>query len=391
MARRVLFYLVAFCIVFDCFIIRDCYAMKEVVPSANGEHEISENYVDNVTDFSFSVGDDDMDVIDYISGLASSSSPDGKEDTQRHEENKVVNSGSSNSESKGMKVDGKGTQSGVNNTNTGLKADADRSSSKTLGAVHESSKSDHMRGSVGMQENDQKSVPNASGAEPPKMTETRHDKRETVNVFSPLVSVVTKTLTPPADNTPTAKLMDVLPNDLVFGSVNAPVTMIEYSSYTCVHCAHFATDVMPKIKKFYVDTGKVKLILRDYPLDYRALKSAMLGRCYSHDRYMQYHMSVFNSIQSWGSKADDLSVLENIAEVSGMSRNDFKACIGSDVIMNYIVQEKFLASKKLGVESTPALFINGQRYSGVNDYAFFSKKFDELIAENPNYSEIPTK
>ena len=190
------------------------------------------------------------------------------------------------------------------------------------------------------------------------------------------------------DDMNAAELLLPLQNDRVIGNKNANIIMIEYASMSCLHCSSFNLHVMPKIKEKYIDTGKVLFIYRDFPFDYRSLKAAMLGFCYTDFDYFNYQKAVFSSVDSWSSKPSDLGVLENIAKISNISTETFNKCINNEEVMNYIIQQKFLATKQLMIGSTPTFFVNGKKIEGSKDFKFFAEMFDELIKNKPNYSPI---
>ena len=120
--------------------------------------------------------------------------------------------------------------------------------------------------------------------------------------------------------------------DRILGDVNAKVTIVEFASYTCPHCGDFHKNVLPEIKKNYIDTGKARLILRPLPLDNLALAVAKLTFCVPHDRYYNFAGAFFNSQNAWVPAPDRLAALKNIATMGGMTPEQFDACLKDDKV-----------------------------------------------------------
>ena len=152
-------------------------------------------------------------------------------------------------------------------------------------------------------------------------------------------------------------------DDVVMGSPSAPVTMIEYASMTCPHCAHFENEIFPKLKEKYIDTGKVKYIMREYPLDGLAAAAFMLARCAGPDKYYPMIETLFAEQQKWAVK-EPLPVLMAIAKQAGFTDESFKACLDDKELLNKIRQVRDRGQQKFKVEATPTFYINGQRYPG---------------------------
>lgn len=189
------------------------------------------------------------------------------------------------------------------------------------------------------------------------------------------------------DDTTAEELLGLMPYDRFLGNKKAPVIMIEYASFSCMHCASFTLNVLPKIEDKYIKTGKLLYIYRSFPLDYVSLKAAMLGLCYDNNiSFFTYSKAVFSSIESLISSYKDLGLLSNIAKISNIPDERFSRCINDESMMDYIIQSKLLASSKLQVTATPTFFINGKKYDKAHDFESFSRTIDEVIIMNPNYS-----
>jgi protein-disulfide isomerase len=152
-------------------------------------------------------------------------------------------------------------------------------------------------------------------------------------------------------------------DDIVMGSPTAPVTLIEYASMTCPHCAHFAIETFPKIKEKYIDTGKVKYIMREYPLDGLAAAGFMLARCAGPDKYYPMIETLFAEQKKWAVR-DALPQLLAIAKQAGFTEETFKACLNDKAMLDKIDQVRKRGQQKFKVESTPTFFINGERHPG---------------------------
>lgn len=161
-----------------------------------------------------------------------------------------------------------------------------------------------------------------------------------------------------------AKELAVQPSDRILGKADAPITIIEYASLTCPHCAHFDVTVLPKLKEKWIDTGKAKLILRDYPLDEPALRAAMVARCAPADRFYPLIDTFFAQQEQWVTSRDYRAALEKLVKLSGMSEKEFKACISDKKLEDQVAQSRLTASQQLGVDATPTFFINGKKFDG---------------------------
>ncbi len=169
--------------------------------------------------------------------------------------------------------------------------------------------------------------------------------------------------------------------DRPIGSPNAPVTMVEYSSLGCPHCADFHTRTLPKIMKNYVDTGKVKLIIRDFPLNGPSFAAAMMARCAKPERREQFIEVLFANQDSWEGAEDPKAALARIGKLGGMSQAEFDRCMADQALFKGIQKLQLEAQQKYDVNATPTFIImksqnsDGEKIEGSQPYEVFEKAF----------------
>ncbi len=151
--------------------------------------------------------------------------------------------------------------------------------------------------------------------------------------------------------------------DLVYGDPNAKVTIVEYASMTCPHCARFHNEVFPKLKKKYIETGKVKLIYREFPLDNLAAGASMLARCASSpDKSKKLIDVLMKKQESWAFvRSNPIPPLFKIAKQAGFTQKTFDSCLKNQGLLRKLSKQRAKASNQFGVNSTPHFFINGKR------------------------------
>jgi len=166
----------------------------------------------------------------------------------------------------------------------------------------------------------------------------------------------------------------------IIGDPNAKVTVIEYASLGCPHCANFHFDVFPKIKKEYVDTGKVKFIFRDFPLGTPSVAAAMIARCAGSKRYFPMIDIFFKAQHQWSHAPNPLEALKKTARFGGMSSADVDACIANQTLLNSIQERAQAAQLDHEINSTPSFVVEGRKIAGGLPYADFKKVLDEALA-----------
>jgi len=171
-------------------------------------------------------------------------------------------------------------------------------------------------------------------------------------------------------------------NDEIMGDPNATVTLLEYASMTCPHCKAFHEKIMPELKKKYIDTGKVKYILRPFPFDRdrRGEAAFMLAKCAPNNNYYAMIDELFATQQVWGGRGNPVPELVRISKLAGMSESDFKACLSNQELLTQIIDGRNLAVSKFKVKSTPTVFINNERHTRPNTIENLSSALDGALA-----------
>ena len=164
--------------------------------------------------------------------------------------------------------------------------------------------------------------------------------------------------------------------DIVIGQDDAPVTIVEYASLSCSHCANFHTGVFPDLKKKYLDTGKAKLIVREFPTSERALVAHMLTRCVAPDKAPGLLSDLFHAQEDWAySDGDPTEKLKEISGKSGLSAEEFETCTKDQKLFDKMVANFTSAGEQFGINATPTFFIDGK----LVDDAATMETFDRLL------------
>lgn len=185
-----------------------------------------------------------------------------------------------------------------------------------------------------------------------------------------------------AQTVPMADLMkpDALP-EMRLGNDKASVTVVEYASMTCPHCAHFAEATFPELKKRYIDTGKIHFIFREFPLDNLAAAASMLARCSAETdsgKYFALIETLFKQQRTWAVERP-LPPLMAIAKQAGFTEQTFNACLSNQKVLDGIESIRQRAMKEFKVLSTPTFFINGTLYPGAMEIEEMAKILDPLV------------
>ncbi len=180
-----------------------------------------------------------------------------------------------------------------------------------------------------------------------------------------------------------AEVPTLKPDDRVLGKADAPITIFEFFSLTCPHCAEFSEQTFPKLKAEWIDTGRAKLVFRDFPLDRNALKAALVARCGPPERYPAFVETLFQQQSVWGSLSDPAPALRRIARLGGIGDDQFDKCLSDDAMSQSIVAGEYEAQKSYGVDSTPTFFINGKKVMGALPYDDFAVELGKASASVP--------
>lgn len=183
-----------------------------------------------------------------------------------------------------------------------------------------------------------------------------------------------------ADAAPGEKEIALLDTDIVLGSTDAPVTIIEYASMTCSHCATFHAETYPQLKESYIDTGKVRYVLREFPLDQYAAAAFVTAHCLGDDNYYAAVDLLFEEQSTWivARPENRKDALAAIARKAGVGRSQFDSCMEDESLYERIrtAQE---SGKNLGIRSTPTFFVNGSKHSGALSFETFEEILTPLL------------
>ena len=169
--------------------------------------------------------------------------------------------------------------------------------------------------------------------------------------------------------------------DMALGPKDAAVTITEFASMTCPHCAAFNEQVFPKIKSEYIDTGKIRYIFREFPLDIKAAAGSMLSRCIAKDdaaKYFAVTDMLFRQQNDWVVK-NTTETLTRIGKQAGLTQQQVEACLKDQALLDKIAADQKYASDVLKVDSTPTFFINGEKIKGEASFEEFAKKINPLL------------
>ena len=169
--------------------------------------------------------------------------------------------------------------------------------------------------------------------------------------------------------------------DMALGPADAAVTITEYASMTCPHCAAFNEAVFPKIKSTYIDTNKVRYVFREFPLDIKAAAGSMLSRCIAKDdagKYFAVTDLLFKSQGDWVMK-NTTEALTRVGKQAGLSQQQVETCLKDQTLFDKIVADQKYASEVLKVNSTPTFFVNGEMIKGETSFEEFDKRIKALL------------
>ena len=169
--------------------------------------------------------------------------------------------------------------------------------------------------------------------------------------------------------------------DMALGPKDATVTVTEFASMTCPHCASFTENVFPKIKTEYIDTGKIRFVFREFPLDIKAPAGSMLARCIAKDdagKYFAVIDMLFRQQMDWALK-DTVATLSRIGKQAGLSQQQIEDCLNDKALLDKIAADQKYAAEVLKVNSTPFFFLNGEPMKGEQSFEEFDKRIKALL------------
>ena len=177
--------------------------------------------------------------------------------------------------------------------------------------------------------------------------------------------------------------LEISEDEFVIGDKDAPITIIEYASMSCSHCASFHNNTLPDIKKEYIDTGKVRMVFRDYPFNYPALLGSMMLRCIPEDVKYDYMNALYQLQATWVNRDPKVSKKElyKIMQSGGMTKDEFDACYGNLDNENLILEGVMAAQKDFNIKSTPSFVVNGNLFEGNKNIKEFRQIIDKILSQ----------
>lgn len=205
-------------------------------------------------------------------------------------------------------------------------------------------------------------------------------KRRDMLIGASAFSVALRSI-PSFSKTPVVGLMEPGPlPEMSFGRQDAPVTVIEYASLTCPHCRSFHMTTWPTVRANYVDTGKLRFIMREFPLDPRSTAAFMLVRCAGPEIWYATIDLLHRTQAQWARGDDPIAAFKSVLGVTGMGATDIEACISDQQLLDKI-NAVAASGKELGVNSTPSFFFNGKMRKGALTINEFSQIVDPIIGD----------
>lgn len=171
----------------------------------------------------------------------------------------------------------------------------------------------------------------------------------------------------------TASPAEIQPDDRILGDPDAPVTIIEYSSLTCPHCARFHSDTLPEVKEKWIEPGRARLVYRHYPLDQTALRAALFTNCFEGNRFFGVLEILFDTQNDWARAENPMDKLAQVATMAGLSQDRFEQCLNDEAEADRIIEKQLAARDVFDVQSTPTFLIHGEKVVGAQPYENFAE------------------
>ncbi len=166
-------------------------------------------------------------------------------------------------------------------------------------------------------------------------------------------------------------------DDRIVGSPDAPITIVEYASLTCPHCASFHANTYPQLKKEWIDTGRAKLVFRHFPLDGIGLRAAAVSNCLEGDRHFGFIEVLMKSMQQWARSQDPTRALAQISALAGINQEQFEKCFNDEAEMDKILARRTEAANEYNVNSTPSFLVNGRLVTGAQSFEAFNRILED--------------
>ncbi len=178
-------------------------------------------------------------------------------------------------------------------------------------------------------------------------------------------------------------VLDITEDDFIIGDKDAPITIIEYASLSCSHCADFHINILPDLIEEFVDTGKAKIVFRDFPFNYPALLGSMVLRCVPEDIRYEYTNALYQLQSKWVDQENTKTKKElyKIMQSGGMIKEKFNECIDNVDLENEILQGVIAVQNEFKIKSTPSFIINGILMEGNKPIKDFRQIIDNLLSE----------
>ena len=164
-----------------------------------------------------------------------------------------------------------------------------------------------------------------------------------------------------------------------FGNENAKIRMLEFASLTCGHCAKFHNEVMPIIKKNYIEKGLIHFTYKDFPLDKYALKATIIARCSGNKNFFNFLDVFYKKQKDWTRTQDPFKSLLKIAKFGGLKDEELKVCVGNKSIEDGVLKDRLKSSKDYDITATPTIYLNGEKYKGDLTIEALDSKLKSLL------------
>jgi protein-disulfide isomerase len=175
--------------------------------------------------------------------------------------------------------------------------------------------------------------------------------------------------------------MPLFDDDRILGDAAAPVTILEYSSLTCPHCAAFHRETLPRVKTEWIDSGRARLVYRHYPLDQVALRAAAAANCVPGDGFFGFMDVLFQNQEKWAGSQDPFAAVGQYAALAGLDKATYEKCLSDEAVIDRILEKQADGRDKYNVTSTPTFVINGTPVAGNRPYEEFNSILEEAATK----------